>query len=101
MFNENLPHPLPYLEDMQTVKVLTTTYLTSTSNHCPSTLSTALKGIDGFKAKDWNVYWAQRTPFSGPNIDQEAVIKTIPKKKKRKKAKWLSEEAENHFLKSS
>ena len=24
---------------------------------------------------------------------QEAVIKTIPKKKKRKKAKWLSEEA--------
>ena len=92
MFNENLPHPLPYLEDMQTVKVLTTTYLTSTSNHCPSTLSTALKGIDGFKAKDWNVYWAQRTPFSGPNIDQEAVIKTIPKKKKRKKAKWLSEE---------
>ena len=28
-----------------------------------------------------------------PNIDQEAVIKTIPKKKKRKKAKWLSEEA--------
>ena len=27
------------------------------------------------------------------NIVQEAVIKTIPKKKKRKKAKWLSEEA--------
>ena len=26
------------------------------------------------------------------NIVQEAVIKTIPKKKKRKKAKWLSEE---------
>ena len=24
---------------------------------------------------------------------QEAVIKTIPKKKKRKKAKWLSDEA--------
>ena len=27
------------------------------------------------------------------NIVQEAVIKSIPKKKKRKKAKWLSEEA--------
>ena len=27
------------------------------------------------------------------NIVQEVVIKTIPKKKKRKKAKWLSEEA--------
>ena len=27
------------------------------------------------------------------NIVQETVIKTIPKKKKRKKAKWLSEEA--------
>ena len=26
------------------------------------------------------------------NIVQEAVIKTIPNKKKRKKAKWLSEE---------
>ena len=28
-----------------------------------------------------------------PNIVPEAVIKTIPKKKKYKKAKWLSEEA--------
>ena len=27
-----------------------------------------------------------------PNIVQEAVTKTIPKKKKCKKAKWLSEE---------
>ena len=27
-----------------------------------------------------------------PNTEQEAVIKTIPKKKKCKKAKWLSEE---------
>ena len=27
-----------------------------------------------------------------PNIVQEAVTKTIPKKKKRKKAKWFSEE---------
>ena len=29
----------------------------------------------------------------GCNIVQEAMIKTIPKKTKRKKAKWLSEEA--------
>ena len=28
-----------------------------------------------------------------PDIVQEAVIKTIPQKKKCKKAKWLSEEA--------
>ena len=28
-----------------------------------------------------------------PDIVQEAVIKTIPKKKKCKKAKWFSEEA--------
>ena len=28
-----------------------------------------------------------------PNIVQEAVIKTIPKKRKCKKAKWLSKEA--------
>ena len=29
----------------------------------------------------------------GPNIVQEAVIKIMPKKKKCKKAKWLSQEA--------
>ena len=29
----------------------------------------------------------------GPNIVQEAVIKIMPKKKKCKKANWLSEEA--------
>ena len=28
-----------------------------------------------------------------PDIVQEAMIKTIPKKRKSKKAKWLSEEA--------
>ena len=28
-----------------------------------------------------------------PDIVQEAVIKTIPKKKKSKKSKWFSEEA--------
>ena len=31
--------------------------------------------------------------FTRQDIVQEAVIKTIPKKKKWKKAKWLSEEA--------
>ena len=31
--------------------------------------------------------------MDGGDIVQEAVIKTIPKKKKCKKAKWLSEEA--------
>ena len=34
-----------------------------------------------------------------PDIVQEAVIKTIPKKKKCKKAKWLSEEALQTALK--
>ena len=33
------------------------------------------------------------------NIVQEAVIKTIPKKKKCKKAKWLSEEASQKAMK--
>ena len=33
------------------------------------------------------------------DIEQEAVIKTIPKKKKCKKAKWLSEEALQTVLK--
>ena len=33
------------------------------------------------------------------DIVQEAVIKTIPKKKKCKKAKWLSEEALQRALK--
>ena len=31
--------------------------------------------------------------FTRQDIVQEAVIKTIPKKKKWKKAKWLSEES--------
>ena len=31
--------------------------------------------------------------YGGLNIVQEAVIKTIPEKKKCKKAKWLSEES--------
>ena len=29
----------------------------------------------------------------GPNLVQEAVIKTIPRKKKHRKAEWLSKEA--------
>ena len=33
------------------------------------------------------------------NIVEEAVTKTIPKKKKCKKAKWLSEEALNQLRK--
>ena len=36
-----------------------------------------------------------------PNIVQETGIKTIPKKKKSKKAKWLSEEALQRALKRS
>ena len=36
---------------------------------------------------------AWRTMDVSPYTVQEAVIKTIPKKKKCKKAKWLSEEA--------
>ena len=45
-----------------------------------------LKGLD----------WIDRVPeeqwMEVQNIAQEAVIKTIPEKKKCKKAKWLSEE---------
>ena len=35
------------------------------------------------------------------DIEQEAVIKTIPKKNKCKKAKWLSEEALQTAMKRS
>ena len=35
------------------------------------------------------------------DVEQEAVIKTIPKKKKCKKAKWLSEEALQTAMKRS
>ena len=37
--------------------------------------------------------WTEGLWMEVPNIVQEVVIKTIPKKKKGKKAKWLSEEA--------
>ena len=39
----------------------------------------------------WPAYSLGQTEV--PNIVQEAMIKTIPKKKKCKKAKWLYEEA--------
>ena len=37
--------------------------------------------------------WTEGLWMEVHNIVQEVVIKTIPKKKKCKKAKWLSEEA--------
>ena len=40
--------------------------------------------VDRVPEELWTEVW---------DIVQEAVIKTIPKKKKYKKAKWLSEEA--------
>ena len=46
-----------------------------------------LKGldlVDGMTEEQWTEV---------RNIEQEVVIKTIPKKNKCKKAKWLSEEA--------
>ena len=36
----------------------------------------------------WKIPWTEV-----PGIVQEAMIKTIPKKRKCKKAKWLSDEA--------
>ena len=41
-----------------------------------------------FSILPWKIPWTEVC-----DIVQEAVIKTIPKKKKCKKAKWLSEEA--------
>ena len=49
-------------------------------------LTNRFKGLD----------WIDRVPteiWTEVHIVQEAGIKTIPKKKKYKKAKWLSEEA--------
>ena len=46
-----------------------------------------LKGLDLIERVPEELWMEVR------NIIQEAVIKTIPKKKKCKKAKWLSEEA--------
>ena len=47
------------------------------------------KGIQGIRSdKVPEELWTEV-----PNIVQEAGFKTVPKKKKCKKAKWLSEEA--------
>ena len=46
------------------------------------------KGLDLIDKRGPEELWMEV-----PDIVQEAVIKTIPKEKKCKKAKWLSEEA--------
>ena len=46
-----------------------------------------------FKGLDLTGRVAEELRMEVCDIVQEAVIKTIPKKKKCKKAKWLSEEA--------
>ena len=49
--------------------------------------------LNGFKGLDLIDRVPEELWMKVPNIAQEAVIKTIPKKKKCKKAKGLSEEA--------
>ena len=49
--------------------------------------------MNRFKALDLVDRVLEELGMDVPNIVQEAVTKTIPKKKKHKKAKWLSEEA--------
>ena len=49
--------------------------------------------MNRFKALDLVDRVLEELGMDVPNIVQEAVTKTIPKKKKRKKAKWLSQEA--------
>jgi len=46
-----------------------------------------------FKGLDWVDRVPEELRMEVCDIVQEAVIKSIPKKKKCKKAKWLSEEA--------
>ena len=46
-----------------------------------------IKGFKGLDLIDYEELWAEV-----PDIVQETGIKTVPKKKKCKKAKWLSEE---------
>ena len=48
--------------------------------------------MNRFKALDLVDRVLEELWMDVPNIVQEAVTKTIPKKKKRKKAKWFSEE---------
>ena len=59
--------------------------------------SAAISGVQRAKAKAESKDLIDRVPeellTEVRDIVQEAVIKTIPKKNKCKKAKWLSEEA--------
>ena len=52
-----------------------------------------MEGTNRFKDLDLIERVPEELWMEVHNIVQEAVIKTIPKKKKRKKAKWLSVEA--------
>ena len=49
-----------------------------------------MEATNRFKGLDLTEYLKN---YGGHDIVQEAVIKTVPPKKKCKKAKWLSEEA--------
>ena len=60
-------------------------------NQIPSDYTMELR--DRFKAPDLIDRVPEELWTEVHNIVQEVVIKTIPKKKKFKKAKWLSEEA--------
>ena len=53
----------------------------------------AVEITSGFKGLDLIDRGPEELWMEVHNIVQEAVIKTIPKKKKLKKTKWLSEEA--------
>ena len=48
--------------------------------------------MNRFKGLDMVDRWLEELWTEVHNTAQEAVIKTIPKKRKCKKAKWLSEE---------
>ena len=53
-------------------------------------------GMDQTEAEDIKKWWQEYTEelqMEVWDIVQKVVIKTVPKKKKCKKAKWLSEEA--------
>ena len=52
-----------------------------------------MEGTDRFKGLDLIDRGPEELWTEVSDIVQEAVIKTIPKKKKGKKAKWLSDEA--------
>jgi len=60
-------------------------------NHSP--YSYTVKVTNRFKGLDLIDRMPEELWMEVPDTVQEAVIKTIPKKKKCKKAKWLSEEA--------